>query len=388
MHIQIKALHVNKILSTLILTAFFLANFYLFFEYIRPGSGANSDFLTHRRFAFEFGESTSLSYSIYHMFVKFVAQAMTMFRQREVFYYSLSMVFVMVGSQAYTFYILNNYFKKLYTNRSSLLRHALIAGLLVLSMFFDVDDRHLYLGTGTPNPWHNPTYMFARPFCILLFLHTVEMFKKRILDRKDYIVLGSLALVSMAAKPSFLISFLPAIACFGLYGWVKKEMTFMQMLKIGLSLLVSFIPFIVIYKLAFGGGEGNGSVVFTNGKIWKVWSDNIGLSILKAIVFPLFIVLVNIKRLSKSLKFAVLNYIFSGLIFYYLAESGEREMHGNFIWTYLFGLFFLFLFAIEQLFFNEEKRKYVWILGVLLLITHIGFGIYYLNNQLNGLGYY
>lgn len=385
---QIKALKLNKILSILILTVFFLVNFYLFFEYIRPGSKANSDFLTHRRFAFEFGEATSLSYSIFHIFVKFIAQAMTLFRQREIFYYSLSMVFVMFGAQAYTFYILNNYFKKLYVNRNSLLRHVLIAGLLVLSMFFDVDDRHLYLGTGTPNPWHNPTYIFARPFCVLLFLQTVEMFKKRRQSIKDYITLGGLALISMAAKPSFLISFLPVIACFGLYSWIKKEMTFLEVVKIGLSLLVSFIPFVVIYKLAFGDGESNGSVVFTNGKIWEVWSDNIGFSILKAIVFPLFVVLMNFKNLSKSLKFALVNYIFSGLIFYYLAESGEREMHGNFIWTYLFGLFFLFLFAIEQLLFKYEKRKYVLVIGVLLLLAHIGFGIYYLNNQLNGLGYY
>ena len=69
----------------------------------------------------------------------------------------------------------------------------------------------------------------------------------------------------------------------------------------------------------------------------------------------------------------------------FLAEKGERMYHGNFTWGYMLAVYLVWYAAVRsylKLYFSEQmtgnKRGFGFVLATLVLVLHLGSGIYYL----------
>lgn len=95
------------------------------------------------------------------------------------------------------------------------------------------------------------------------------------------------------------------------------------------------------------------------GKAWHVFTGNIPLSIMMALLFPFSVLALNWKDLRKNGAFRLAWQMMSAgfLTFLLLYEKGFRFGHMNFSWGYMHGLFFVFLISILQVIKNVMKRE-------------------------------
>lgn len=76
------------------------------------------------------------------------------------------------------------------------------------------------------NPFHNPTILFVRPFAIASFLFFIQMinaYKKREKVGKFAVLFSLITLISVGAKPSYAIVFLPAMGIYTLFYIIRNR---------------------------------------------------------------------------------------------------------------------------------------------------------------------
>lgn len=296
--------------------------------------------------------------------------------------YTFTMILALVGSFLATIQILSGYFKTRYKNLSPYINSFLTFSLLTVSMIVpNPFSSPYYLGIGTPNPWHNPTYMFCRPFSLLVFIYLINSYHKhqaKTSFAKDLVLVAIFSLLSMSAKPSFLISFLPAVCIVFVILLIKKEVSIKYIIGVGLSLLPALIPLLLLNSAVYGSPQANGKVILNPGGVWQTSRYGIPLSIVLGMAFPLYVFAIKIKKLPLSFILAFVNYVIASLVFYFLAESGERYIHGNFGWTYMFGMFFMFFVSMEEFFLKHRYGKAVSSVGWGLFLLHFLSGLFYL----------
>ncbi|MCM1100876.1 MAG: hypothetical protein NC079_01170 [Clostridium sp.] len=81
------------------------------------------------------------------------------------------------------------------------------------------NDWNYYKLCGSPNPFHSPTLLFVRPFGIACFIYFIRFVREYRKDGsiKSALLFGGLSLLSIAAKPSYAVVFLPAMGLYTLY---------------------------------------------------------------------------------------------------------------------------------------------------------------------------
>lgn len=161
------------------------------------------------------------------------------------------------------------------------------------------------------------------------------------------------------------------------------------MFAMGLAVLPTIIALVIQYVIVFLNEEGDG-ISIAPGVAWHIWSSNIWVSIIKANLFGIVVLICNIKELKRNLLYLYCWCIyFAGLgTFYILCENGYRISHANFAWGYMNGLFFVNLGSIMMLFRKwfvlKEGFKWYDILAVLALLAHLVCGISFFIYTLNG----
>lgn len=86
-----------------------------------------------------------------------------------------------------------------------------LVAMLVGPIFFFTFPERTYLGYITGNVYHTPTFILLKPLAILVFIFGIRQFYQR--PNWKNILIGAILLVlATQAKPSFTITFLPAIA--------------------------------------------------------------------------------------------------------------------------------------------------------------------------------
>jgi hypothetical protein len=337
----------------------------------------------HIGFILNPGNYTAAGYSLLHQFIKVIAILLSFFKISKEGIYTILMILTLVASIFFSLMIINNYFQKRYKEINPYLIDFMSLALMVVSMIIINPFSHpYYLGTGTPNPWHNPTSIFCKPFSILVFIYLLKSLDHYI-DKtgytKELLLLSFFSVLSMWAKPSFMISFLPSVAIIFIYKFVKKEISIKFLVLVAISLLPSLIPLLIMNTTVFNSANSTNTIIIAMGKVWGNHSKNIPLSIVLAAAFPLYVFILNVKKLSTAYLLAFMNYILAMLIYFFLAEKGGRMYHGNFCWGYLFALFFLFFVSIEEFFFKKKTSKGLYILGWGLFLLHLFSGLFYLS---------
>ena len=276
------------------------------------------------------------------------------------------------------------------------------ADFLSCSLFFvsmlipRLPGYYLYLAAWSPNPWHNPTYWFCRPFAILSFLFMAR-FKSESdagnVHARTLIALGLSTLVSAFAKPSFFLVFIPACFVYFLVDLVVRRFRpFGRYLLLALALLPSALALLWQNQILFVSDASSG-IVIAPGAVWNMYTLCLPLSILFGVAFPLYVViwLLVTRRFRQAgfpLHISLVTYLFAFAELYFLAETGPRAEDANFAWGYCFSLFFLFLSCANIFFLQNRPKGAAGVAGKILFLLHLGFGIGYLIYLLAGGGFH
>jgi hypothetical protein len=202
-----------------------------------------------------------------------------------------------------------------------------------------------FRGQVSPNVWHNPTGIFAMPFALLGFLAGCRALESGRL--RDYFATGCALALSALAKPNFVMAFGPVIAIAIVTATRRapdsnradpgSETFWAALARSGQArLLASLGPTgaVLCLQYALGFGAGAGSVEIAPFVVWSVFSSVPSLSILLGIAFPLVVVMLYPIGVWRD-RVLVLAWATLGIAiaqYALFAETGDRRMHGNFIW--------------------------------------------------------
>ena len=212
---------------------------------------------------------------------------------------------------------------------------------------------------------------------------------------------SGLLVICTAVKPSFLVTFAPAMAIFLLLD-LLQGIPFKKVFLFGLTVIPSLLVVLFQNAILFGGETGNG---------WEIrpgyaLSMHSGYPIIVAglsILFPLAVFIWNIKKVKTDrwFSFAWLMAFVGFAEVFLLCETGGRADDGNFMWGYSFAILMLFAVSILMWLSNTDTRcvgteirsQRIWhrvyvCAALVILIYHIYCGLYFYLNLLRGVSYY
>jgi hypothetical protein len=241
-------------------------------------------------------------------------------------------------------------------------------------------NKIIYYGQGSPNIWHNVTLWSVKPFALLSTWLSIDGLYKK--DIKKLTLATIFTLISIFAKPSFIIMFLPALLLYAIARQEYKDMLFVKFYAIvsGLSIMI------LLYQYTHTFNQQEGKIIIDFLGVWSLTSQNISVSILLALAFPMAFISLHSKILQDRYILISWIMIFISIAYYAtFAQTGRFYTHGNFGWSYMIAMSLLYLFSIVKYFEIYTSLHIVKkvILNTLLLVQTI-IGIYYLYHILIG----
>lgn len=257
----------------------------------------------------------------------------------------------------------------------SLLFVSMLYPLTWLGRYHDLGADYLYRyqGTFTPNPYHNATYLAARPFSVpafFLFADILTFYEKEERWLHPKYALFSLALLlATLTKPSFTLVLVSVAGIIMLWRLVSGRFQGIKaFFRMGIWFLPTFLALLYQFGDVFGTGDtGEGGIGFGFLTAWSTATDRPLLSIVSGIAFPLTVILFCLLRreLPGLLRFAWQFFLAALLTLTFFYEKGYRLPHLNFSWGYMYGLFFLYTVSLIVLTGNTlGRRQPVWQLGI------------------------
>lgn len=280
---------------------------------------------------------------------------------------------------------------------------ALTLSLFFVSMLFSVTGRKLpgienrYKGVFSPNPYHNATYMAARPFAVICFFQFADLLKhyEKEFSWKKGIIFGLFLLAATMTKPSFtfvLVGTAGLIMVYRLFHSRFKNL--LPTVFLGLMFIPTFCDLLYQFFGVFGPKEGQETGVgFGWLTAWKYHCGNVPLAVALGLAFPIVVLIIHHKELKTdgvyrfSVQIAAMGLAMAVLLY----EKGFRLPDMNFSWGYMHGMFFAFVGAAALLFKStilKSKKWYVLGLEWVMFLGHLGCGLLYFKNSLAGYLYY
>lgn len=235
--------------------------------------------------------------------------------------------------------------------------------------------------------WHSPTQQSMILYSIPALLCFIKMYEESEtkVNLKWWLLTMISGLVSVFAKPSFIIDLIPAmIALFLIDLVVQNEESFINKLKrlvvMGCSLIPAGLYMLAVMKYSFNG-EGSmseGEVILDIRHVLDY--PNLWLAVICGLAFPLVAWIVNFRLVKEKRYRTVLMIFFMGVMqWMLLTEQGERAAHGNFTWGRQVGCYFFFLTAIAiavNNYYNKDflsnkpmiRKAYFGVIAILLFL--------------------
>lgn len=286
---------------------------------------------------------------------------------------------------------------------SGIVLSLLAASMLFISMLYLPNNIYFpgikfkYLGVFTSNPFHNATYMAARPFAILAFFWYAGLltcYEEKGASLKDYVLFSLFLLLATMTKPSFTIVLVGTAGLIMVYRMLKSRFrNFVPTVLLGLCFIPTFVDLLYQFKGVFVPEEGaEGGIGFGLGEVWGLYCNNMPAAVFLAVGFPLVVLLLNFKELKNNTiyRFSWQLYLMSFAMAYLLYEKGFRQPDFNFSWGYMYGIFFSFVGSLLVLLKAMAAKKRPLLLGVqwLAYLCHLGCGLYYFLGIFKGGSYY
>lgn len=291
---------------------------------------------------------------------------------------------------------------------------AVSLSLLLLMPINIFTPENLYFGYIAPNVYHNPTVMLVKPFALLIFFMTLWLFgQEKELSRWWIIPFAILTYLSLVAKPSFMLAFVPTLGLICLYYLVSHWRETLQLLLHPLQILRGFMgmdaglprlmqrsfinwpvllagivlpTFIGLYIQTLTW-TSSGGIGFEPFRLFDEWSIQyepnanklLAWKLLMSSAFPLLVYLLYWKDASRSFAFNLgWRFYATSLAYAYLMVDYTDIDAGDFAWSAQIAAFTLFViastFLLEQLFKPSAtpRTKHEWLILGLCFVVFIG----------------
>lgn len=373
--------------------AFWCACVYAFLVHSQLGAFDGvfaSDVGLHAEFIMHPGQGEAAGYSLLHTLCGALLAPFTVSEANRLVVVGGVMMVVLVAAFYFSLRLVHGYWAERYpasgdARRAGLVVASFLVSMVVLQPWLNA----MYLGVFTGNPWHNPTYTFARVFSILAVVSFLKLTDPGMAPGQGkgrwWALFAGSAVLSMWGKPSFMITLGPAFSLMAGVAWLRGRLVWGQVWRLAACLVPAVAALLLIRHSIYADAEVANAVVLLPGRIWGQYTPSYAMSIALAAAFPLYVVAVKGRGLSHAMGLATVNWVISVLVFFLLAEAGPRETHANFAWCYMGGLFFFFLFAIEEWFLRPAVAN-PWLRwpGTVLFAAHLVSGGRYLGSLLLG----
>lgn len=303
---------------------------------------------------------------------------------------------------------------------------------LVMPFYLKWAGSYRYVSYQSGNLWHNSTYLCMRLLALaaLLYYQGLEEDYRNKITIKQWLVFALLLVVCTGVKPSFLTVFAPVLALKLLWD-LCHGVRFKQVFLLGAAVLPACGVVLWQNMVLFGEDTGNG-MTFDPWYTFSLHADRPKLAVLCSLAFPLIVLGASLLAMTRqqwrqlgTVREDVwpggvyqlrLNriYLFSWLMALVgfaealcLVETGGRSRDGNFLWGYLFAIFWLYVVSLIKwlslrnmdivLLTTEENRwqhirlvliKAAYILAGLVLLYQLWCGVYFFIRLLGGETYF
>jgi len=383
----------------------FLFSLGLYIFYGQVFSGFPSDIGAHIRHVNRImeGDELNVAYPLWHFLVYYCSKLINItVKEGAVLVTAINLV--LIGLVIFS--ITKHYLTKLnlgFTDRQTDILLLAISVVLIIStaVYVPFFNENQYVGQIHSGVWHNVTLLIVKPFALLSFFFTVLYFDNRSLRTGFVAVL--VTLLSIYAKPSYIIVFLPTLfifyvislvrqaniktlnTSFGFTDSIKKykhQLIFLFILSL-LSITLLWHQYTNVYS------DSNESKIIVDFMgVWSLYTPNAMGSIIVSYLFPLAVLFLVPSKTSNAYLLALLLNIVSVLMFALFAESGPRYEHGNFGWSQQIVIQILFLVSIVELIkkYNVLSSWRLYILSITLSL-HVVSGVFYVIKISKGLSY-
>jgi hypothetical protein len=211
----------------------------------------------------------------------------------------------------------------------------------MMAAHWDFGHTQWYIGYESGNLWHNSTYLLMRLFallCIKYYIRLHESYRTKISVR-DAVVYSFLLMLSTAAKPSFVVVFLPGMAILLLVDLIQG-VAFKKVFFFAITVVPSLLVVLWQNVVLFGDSTESG-IVFDPWYTLSLHAKHPKVTLVLSIAFPLIVLFFSLKELLKN-RIYLISWIMWGLGFLQmllLTETGERSNAGNFVWGYAIAIF-------------------------------------------------
>jgi len=263
----------------------------------------------------------------------------------------------------------------------------LVGSLSVLTLPLTWPDWSLYLGYIPSNVYHNPTLVLLKPTALGLVLVGARAFDENVTTPRWNLVAiaGLLSVLSCLTKPSFQICFLPGLGLLVALAIVQRREVDLRLCVLGIA-LPSFAALAWQYFVSFSGAQ-SAQILFAPFAVMEFLADGIGLKFVLSMVFPVSVTAFFFREaLGDRLMSISWSTALFGLAYtYFLAESGARFNHGNFLWSSYVAVFILYVSSVALLL--RQKKGYPRLLCWGILGLHVVSGTVFAVTQSMGDAY-
>ncbi len=263
--------------------------------------------------------------------------------------------------------------------------------MIVGNIFLPTDEVFL-MYAGSPNIWHNATTNLCRLFAVLSVgayfsaLESFQHFRAGAVGKNEvirqYVLLTVYVFLCMYAKPSFFMAFMPACFIVLLIKlFTTKGRSFGPSFFIGVSFAISMPVVLFVTTTVNVGAHGP---VFEFLGFQQAWNPSIThffVRLLLCLLFPIFVVVTNVKKLSSFEWLLYLSHLVALIIYMCFNESTGPA--GNFSWSHIMCSFLSFFIAAVRLL-DEGTSKRIRYIGFTIFSLHVVCGFIYYSSMLLG----
>ncbi len=244
---------------------------------------------------------------------------------------------------------------------------------LVMPFYLKWAGSYRYVSYQSGNLWHNSTYLCMRLLALgaLLYYQGLSEDYREKLTGRQWLVFALLLVVCTGVKPSFLTVFAPALALKLLWD-LCHGVRFRQVFLLGAAVLPACGVVLWQNAVLFGEDTGNG-MTFAPWYTFSLHADRPKLAVLCSLAFPLAVLGASLLamtrqqwrqlgavredvwpggvyqlRLNRAYIFGWLMALVGFAEALCLVETGSRSRDGNFLWGYLFALFWLYAVSLVK----------------------------------------
>lgn len=361
----------------------------LYFRALPPWVTNFEDFGAHAKFASEMMQTHSLNlpHSLYHLCCIAIHKALPhlsldfivghLFPFICEFAYELSLFSVIV----------------LMTSRGAstarLLGYSILA--FAISIFGPINflvDNQLFFGYIPVNVFHNPTVLLGKPLAIWFFYLVASMLKSCRVKRSTVITTAAITLLAILAKPNFVMVAVPVIAILAaLYLAIgRKERS--RSLALG-ALLPSIALLAVQYYYSYNTNLmhlDRSHIILAPFGPMSMLSSHLLEKLCLSVLCPVVVYGIFFKQAVNDapLNFSWAVMLVSLFCTYFLAESGSRYGHLNFLWCAEMSLlmvcltsaiFICNLWLHPPTKFSRRELRWKTALVIAVLIPHLAGGV-------------